>query len=160
MNNLYFGPNFISLETALGCFSHCFFYFCRRSIMKLWFTQPPTFPTTIKKLPTALDEAACSSLWMRSNLDISQGVIYSNQFCLLNSIRVYLAHFSRYIPNSIHTLQFQIIVPRLLIFVFLSDLRFLIWTPTVINFPDFVLEIFQSQRFFKLIILFVKLQAV
>ena len=68
-----------------------------------------------------------------------------------------------------YTLQFQIIfspppLPRLLIFVFFLDTPFLIWTPplhpssTLINFPDFVLQIIQ--RLLKPIVLFAKLQAV
>ena len=52
-----------------------------------------------------------------------------------------------------NTLQFQIILPCLLIFGFFvgsprSPFSFLIWTlpprPHLINFPDFVLQIFQS----------------
>ena len=58
------------------------------------------------------------------------------------------------------TLQFQIIVPTLINFWIFCQTPptlppFLIWTPPLINFPDFILQILQ--RLFKRIVLFAKL---
>ena len=67
LNHLYFGPNFVFWETALGRFNQRFFFFF--SIFQSWpamavdiFTQP----AIIKKLPTTL-EGVCFAFLKFSN---------------------------------------------------------------------------------------------
>lgn len=50
----YFGPNFVFLGTALGCFNQCFFLIFRRQptmVADIFFRPPPYH----KNLPTALN---------------------------------------------------------------------------------------------------------
>ena len=85
-------------------------------------------------------------------MNFEEGILKHLQIPFLTSLRS-----NRCLKNSnnlfhyyTHTLQFQIIVPpRLLVFVFF------VGPPPLINFPDFVLQIFQ--RLLKRIVLFAKL---
>ena len=111
MNNLYFGPNFISLETALGCFSHCFFYFCRRSIMKLWFTQPPPPPLPHHHKKASYCPGWSSMLfimnekqsWYLSRCNILKSVLFLKfNTCLFGSFLSLYSEFNSYspVPNN------------------------------------------------------------